>query len=95
MWDFHEFLTTGDLIMKHKRYSENKFISILKEHDADASGKDLSCRHCCPEGVDCGIIMIATQRRWVVAPNIGINLRMDVARGRDDTIYFVSVGEAF
>ena len=31
--------------MKRKRYSEEKIISILKEHDAGASVPDLSLRH--------------------------------------------------
>ncbi len=31
--------------MKQKRYSEEKIISILKEHDAGASVPDLSRRH--------------------------------------------------
>ncbi len=31
--------------MKRKRYSEEKIISILKEHDAGASVPDLSRRH--------------------------------------------------
>lgn len=33
--------------------------------------------------------------RWVVAPDNNISLRVDVARGRDETIYYVGVGEAF
>ena len=31
--------------MKRKRYSEEKIISILKEHEAGASAKQLSRRH--------------------------------------------------
>ena len=31
--------------MKRKTYSEEKIISILKEHEAGASAKDLSRRH--------------------------------------------------
>jgi putative transposase len=31
--------------MKRKRYSEEKIISILKEHEAGASAADLSRRH--------------------------------------------------
>ena len=31
--------------MKRKHYSEEKIISILKEHEAGASAKDLSRRH--------------------------------------------------
>lgn len=31
--------------MKRKRYTEEKIISILKEHEAGASAKDLSRRH--------------------------------------------------
>jgi putative transposase len=31
--------------MKRKRYSEEQMISILKEHEAGASAKDLSRRH--------------------------------------------------
>jgi len=45
MWDFLVFWTTGDPKMKRKRYSEEKIISILKEHEAGASAKDLSRRH--------------------------------------------------
>lgn len=33
--------------------------------------------------------------RWVIAPKNNIALRVDVARGRDETIYYVGVGEAF
>lgn len=33
--------------------------------------------------------------RWVVAPKNDISLRVDIARGRDETIYYVGVGEAF
>ena len=33
--------------------------------------------------------------RWVIAPKNNISLRLDVARGRDETIYYVGVGEAF
>ena len=45
MWDFLVFLITGDTDMKRKRYTEEKIISILKEHDAGASVPDLSRRH--------------------------------------------------
>jgi len=45
MWDFLVFLIAGDPKMKRKRYSEEKIISILKEHDAGASVPDLSRRH--------------------------------------------------
>jgi putative transposase len=45
MWDFLVFWVTGDSNMKRKRYSEEKIISILKEHEAGASAKDLSRRH--------------------------------------------------
>jgi putative transposase len=45
MWDFLVFLITGDPNMKRKRYSEEKIISILKEHEAGASVPDLSRRH--------------------------------------------------
>ena len=31
--------------MKRKRYTEEKIIAILKEHDAGASAKELSRRH--------------------------------------------------
>ena len=31
--------------MKRKRYSEEKIISILKEHEAGASGPDIARRH--------------------------------------------------
>jgi putative transposase len=31
--------------MKRKRYTEEKIISILKEHEAGASAPDLSRRH--------------------------------------------------
>jgi hypothetical protein len=33
--------------------------------------------------------------RWLIAPKNDMNLRVDVARGRDDTQYYVSIGEAF
>ena len=33
--------------------------------------------------------------RWVLAPKNNISLRLDIARGRDETIYYVGVGEAF
>lgn len=33
--------------------------------------------------------------RWVIAPKNNISLRADVARGRDETIYYVGIGEAF
>ena len=33
--------------------------------------------------------------RWVIAPKNNISLRVDIARGRDETIYYVSIGEAF
>ncbi len=33
--------------------------------------------------------------RWVVAPQNDISLRFDIARGRDETIWYVGVGEAF
>lgn len=33
--------------------------------------------------------------RWVLAPKNNISLRFDIARGRDETIYYVGVGEAF
>jgi len=33
--------------------------------------------------------------RFVLAPKNNIILRVDVARGRDETIYYVNVGEAF
>ena len=33
--------------------------------------------------------------RWVIAPKNNISLRLDIARGRDETIYYVGVGEAF
>jgi len=36
MWDFPIILTQGGPKMKRKRYSEEKIISILKEHDAGA-----------------------------------------------------------
>jgi putative transposase len=45
MWDFLVFLITGDPDMKRKRYTEEKIISILKEHEAGASVPDLSRRH--------------------------------------------------
>ena len=45
MWDFLVFLITGDPNVKRKRYSEEKIISILKEHEAGASVPDLSRRH--------------------------------------------------
>ena len=33
--------------------------------------------------------------RFVLAPKNNISLRVDVARGRDETVYYVGVGEAF
>jgi hypothetical protein len=33
--------------------------------------------------------------RWVIAPKNNISLRVDIARGRDETIYYVGIGEAF
>lgn len=33
--------------------------------------------------------------RWVLAPKNNISLRVDIARGRDETVYYVGVGEAF
>jgi hypothetical protein len=33
--------------------------------------------------------------RWVVAPKNNVSLRVDIARGRDETVYYVGVGEAF
>ena len=33
--------------------------------------------------------------RWVIAPKNDISLRVDIARGRDETIYYVGIGEAF
>jgi len=33
--------------------------------------------------------------RWVVAPNNDFSLRIDVARGRDETQFYVGLGEAF
>ena len=45
MWDFPEILTEGNLNLKRKRYSEEKIISILKEHEASASVNDIARRH--------------------------------------------------
>jgi putative transposase len=45
MWDFLVFWIAGDPNMKRKRYSEEKIISILKEHEAGASVPDLSRRY--------------------------------------------------
>ncbi len=33
--------------------------------------------------------------RWVVAPKNDVSLRFDVARGRDETQYYIGLGEAF
>lgn len=33
--------------------------------------------------------------RWVLAPKNNISLRVDVARGRDETVWYVGIGEAF
>jgi outer membrane protein assembly factor BamA len=33
--------------------------------------------------------------RWVIAPKNDMSLRIDVARGRDDTQFYVGIGEAF
>ena len=45
MWDFPIILTEGGPKMKRKRYSEEKIISILKEHEAGASVPDIARRH--------------------------------------------------
>jgi len=45
MWDFPIILTLGGPKMKRKRYSEEKIISILKEHEAGASVPDIARRH--------------------------------------------------
>jgi hypothetical protein len=45
MWDFLAFNSRGDPDMKRKRYSEEKIISILKEHEAGAAAADLARRH--------------------------------------------------
>ena len=39
--------------------------------------------------------MIILQRAGGVAPQNDISLRFDIARGKDDTIWYVGVGEAF
>jgi hypothetical protein len=31
----------------------------------------------------------------VLAPKNDISLRVDIARGRDETVYYVGIGEAF
>lgn len=33
--------------------------------------------------------------RWLVAPKNGVGLRFDVARGRDETLWYLALGEAF
>src|SRR5210317_1768463 len=45
MWDFPIILTLGGPKMKRKRYSEEKIISILKEHEAGASVPDMARRY--------------------------------------------------
>ncbi len=44
MWDFPIILTLGGSKLKRKSYSEEKNISILKEHETCASVPDIS-RH--------------------------------------------------
>jgi hypothetical protein len=38
---------------------------------------------------------IGTGFRFVLAPKNDISLRVDIARGRDETVYYVGIGEAF
>ena len=45
MWDFPIILTLGCPKMKRKRYTEEKIISILKEHEAGASVPDMVRRY--------------------------------------------------
>ena len=45
MWDFPIILTPGGPKMKRKRYTEEKIISILKEHEAVASVPDIARRY--------------------------------------------------
>jgi putative transposase len=45
MWDFPIILTLGGPKMKCKRYTEEKIISILKEHEAGASVPDMARRY--------------------------------------------------
>ncbi len=45
MWDFPIILTLGGPKMKRKRYTEEKIISILKEHEAGASVPDMARRY--------------------------------------------------
>jgi putative transposase len=45
MWGFLVFSPQGDPRMKRKRYTEEKIVSILKEHEAGASVPDLSRRY--------------------------------------------------
>jgi len=45
MWGFPVILTEGGPDMKHKRYTEEQIISILKEHEAGASVPELARRH--------------------------------------------------
>ena len=45
MWDLSIILTQGGPEMKRKRYTEEKIISVLKEHEAGASAAELSRRH--------------------------------------------------
>jgi len=33
--------------------------------------------------------------RWVLAQKNDISLRIDIVRGRDETVYYVGIGEAF
>lgn len=39
--------------------------------------------------------MVGTGFRFVLAPKNNISLRVDIARGRDETVYYVGIGEAF
>ncbi len=45
MWDFSIIVTEGGSEMKHKRYTEERIISILKEQETRASVSDLARRH--------------------------------------------------
>jgi hypothetical protein len=50
-----------------------------------------------PDAFDWGksLPAVGVGLRWVVAPQNDVSLRFDVARGRDETIWYMSVGEAF
>jgi len=49
--------------MKRKRYTEEKIISILKEHDAGASAPDFARRHGVSE-LDKAVLKELVEGKW-------------------------------